>query len=146
MAELRTTGKDRLAVYFPTYSTWDGKAMMLRNLFVRETYRRHGVGRMLFCSVAAVRTWIQLRRYAPVWISTSSRGTRRVSSIAIGAESLTESQDACYYMLFRGVHLVCYENAQLILRRFKKLAAVTTHNLHDKYGIQIYLFSFYSKA
>lgn len=55
MAELQVTRTViGFAVYFPTYSTWDGKAMMLQNLFVKESYRGRGVGRMLFCSVASV--------------------------------------------------------------------------------------------
>jgi len=37
-----------MALYYLTYSTWKGKMMYLEDFVVRETYRRHGVGQLLF--------------------------------------------------------------------------------------------------
>lgn len=44
------------ALYFPTYSTWEGRAMMLEDLYVRPAERRRGLGQRLFHSVAKVTT------------------------------------------------------------------------------------------
>lgn len=43
------------ALYFPIYSTWEGRSMLLEDLYVRKSERRHGVGTMLFDAVANVR-------------------------------------------------------------------------------------------
>lgn len=37
-----------MALYYLTYSTWKGKMMYLEDFVVREAYRRHGVGQLLF--------------------------------------------------------------------------------------------------
>lgn len=42
------------ALYFPTYSTWEGRAIMLEDLYVRNDQRRKGVGKKLFKAVAKV--------------------------------------------------------------------------------------------
>jgi diamine N-acetyltransferase len=42
------------AIYFNTYSTWEGKAMLLEDLYVRLSARRRGVGERLFDAVAKV--------------------------------------------------------------------------------------------
>lgn len=42
------------ALYFPTYSTWQGRSMMLEDLYVRTSERRHGIGHKLFNAVAKV--------------------------------------------------------------------------------------------
>lgn len=43
-----------IAVYFPTYSTWKGRAMHLEDLVVTQTERRKGIGRLLFDAVVEV--------------------------------------------------------------------------------------------
>jgi GNAT superfamily N-acetyltransferase len=37
-----------IAVYFYTYSTWKGRVLYLEDLVVRESMRRHGIGKLLF--------------------------------------------------------------------------------------------------
>lgn len=44
------------AIYFPTYSTWEGPALMLEDLCVRLPERRRGAGERLFNAVAKVST------------------------------------------------------------------------------------------
>ncbi|XP_023942414.2 thialysine N-epsilon-acetyltransferase [Bicyclus anynana] len=41
------------ALYFPVYSTWEGRSMLLEDLYVRAGERRRGVGHRLFDAVAA---------------------------------------------------------------------------------------------
>jgi GNAT superfamily N-acetyltransferase len=43
------------AVYFFTFSTWAGKqSMFVEDLFVREEFRRKGIGRGMLCKMAAI--------------------------------------------------------------------------------------------
>src|SRR5215469_5417231 len=44
----------RFAVFFPSFSTWTGSGLFLEDLFVRETFRGHGVGKALLCQVAEI--------------------------------------------------------------------------------------------
>jgi GNAT superfamily N-acetyltransferase len=37
-----------IALYYKTFSTWKGRMMHLEDFVVREKYRRHGVGKLLF--------------------------------------------------------------------------------------------------
>lgn len=37
-----------MALYFPYYSTWDGKCLYLEDLIVSEPYRRQGIGSQLW--------------------------------------------------------------------------------------------------
>ena len=52
------------ALFFPTYSTWEGlPSLYLEDLFVSESARRHGVGRALLAKLAAIaveRGWQRL--------------------------------------------------------------------------------------
>lgn len=44
-----------LALFFPTYSTWEGRpGMYLEDLFVAEYARGHGLGRKLMAALAAL--------------------------------------------------------------------------------------------
>jgi GNAT superfamily N-acetyltransferase len=43
-----------LALFFPVYSTWRGRAMHLEDLFVRPRFRGLGIGRALLTKVAAL--------------------------------------------------------------------------------------------
>lgn len=40
-----------LAIYFLKYSTWKGKGVYLDDLIVKESFRKHGIGKMLFNAV-----------------------------------------------------------------------------------------------
>jgi len=42
------------AVFFTSFSTWTGSGLFLEDLFVRETFRGHGVGKALVCRVAEI--------------------------------------------------------------------------------------------
>jgi GNAT superfamily N-acetyltransferase len=43
------------ALFFPTYSTWEGRpGIHLEDIFVEEHARRHGVGRKLMAALAAI--------------------------------------------------------------------------------------------
>ncbi|CAH3864886.1 unnamed protein product [Pieris brassicae] len=42
------------ALYFSSYSTWQGRALMLRDIFIKERCRKQGVGKKLFNAVAKV--------------------------------------------------------------------------------------------
>jgi GNAT superfamily N-acetyltransferase len=43
-----------LAVFFASYSTWTGSGLFLEDLFVREPFRGHGVGKALLCELAEI--------------------------------------------------------------------------------------------
>ncbi len=40
-----------MAFYYPRYSTWKGRTIHLEDLVVKDTFRRHGLGRRLFEAV-----------------------------------------------------------------------------------------------
>lgn len=42
------------ALFFPYFSTWTGRGMFLEDLFVRETFRNRGIGKVLLAEVARV--------------------------------------------------------------------------------------------
>ena len=43
-----------LALYFPIYSTWEGRSLHLEDIFVRPAHRGAGVGKALLARVAAI--------------------------------------------------------------------------------------------
>ncbi|XP_013195778.1 thialysine N-epsilon-acetyltransferase [Amyelois transitella] len=84
------------ALYFPTYSTWEGRSMMLEDLYVRPTARKKGVGKKLFNSVAkeAIKTGSsRLDFHVLEWNPARSFYDGR------GAVDLTSSEHWCYYRL-----------------------------------------------
>jgi GNAT superfamily N-acetyltransferase len=42
------------ALFWEYYSTWAGRGMFLEDLFVREAFRRHGIGTALLAAVARI--------------------------------------------------------------------------------------------
>jgi len=42
------------ALFFGYYSTWVGRGLFLEDLFVREAYRGHGIGKALLAQVARI--------------------------------------------------------------------------------------------
>ncbi|XP_031637655.1 diamine acetyltransferase 2 [Contarinia nasturtii] len=40
------------ALCFNTYSTWEGKALFLEDFYVKPSYRKQGVGKLIFTEVA----------------------------------------------------------------------------------------------
>jgi GNAT superfamily N-acetyltransferase len=53
------------AVVFPYFSTWAGRGLFLEDLFVRETFRRKGIGKALLAEVA--RMAVNERCYGIHW-------------------------------------------------------------------------------
>ncbi|MCP4437627.1 MAG: GNAT family N-acetyltransferase [Aureispira sp.] len=51
-----------IAVYFPTYSTWKGRALHLEDLVVTQSHRRKGIGRLLFDTIVQVAQKTQTQR------------------------------------------------------------------------------------
>jgi diamine N-acetyltransferase len=41
-----------LALYYFQYSTWEGRTLYLEDLFVKENYRRKGIGTRMFKELA----------------------------------------------------------------------------------------------
>ncbi|KAJ0181508.1 hypothetical protein K1T71_003593 [Dendrolimus kikuchii] len=98
VAEVQTP--DRLivgyALYFPTYSTWEGRAMMLEDLYVRQQVRRKGVGQKLFDAVAKEAFESGCSRldfHVLDW--NPAKGFYE----AKGAVNLTQLEEWCYYRL-----------------------------------------------
>jgi len=49
------------ALFFPYFSTWVGRGMFLEDLFVREKFRKRGIGKFLLAEVARVALHEQCR-------------------------------------------------------------------------------------
>ncbi|KPI99153.1 Diamine acetyltransferase 2 [Papilio xuthus] len=84
------------ALYFPTYSTWEGKAIMLEDLYVCQKYRRRGVGNALFTATVLQAVKMGCNR---VDFHVLAWNQARKFYEAIGAKNLTESEQWCYYRL-----------------------------------------------
>ncbi|XP_037964397.2 thialysine N-epsilon-acetyltransferase isoform X1 [Plutella xylostella] len=83
-------------LYFPTYSTWEGRALLLEDLYVRPAQRRRGVGERLFNHVAkeAARSGCsRLDFHVLEWNPATDFYQRK------GAENLTAKEQWCYYRL-----------------------------------------------
>lgn len=48
LAEYGTEGIVGLALFYPIFSTWSGRALYLEDFFVKENYRKLGIGKTLF--------------------------------------------------------------------------------------------------
>ncbi|XP_038208733.1 thialysine N-epsilon-acetyltransferase [Zerene cesonia] len=84
------------ALYFPTYSTWQGRAMMLEDLYVRSSERKRGVGKKLFNAVAKQASssgCSRLEFHVLEWNDARSFYERK------GAVNLTNTEQWCYYRL-----------------------------------------------
>ncbi|XP_026484753.2 thialysine N-epsilon-acetyltransferase-like [Vanessa tameamea] len=84
------------ALYFPTYSTWEGQSMMLEDLYVRKRERRRGVGHKLFNAVAKEAIALGSSRldfHVLEW------NDARAFYEGKGAVNLTNSEKWCYYRL-----------------------------------------------
>lgn len=51
-----------MALYYISYSTWNGRCLYLEDLYVQPHYRRHGIGRALFEELIALATKNGYRR------------------------------------------------------------------------------------
>ncbi|CAK1541370.1 unnamed protein product [Leptosia nina] len=84
------------ALYFPTYSTWQGRAMMLEDLYVRSSERKRSVGKRLFNAVAKEASssgCSRLEFHVLEWNEARSFYEGK------GAVNLTHSEQWCYYRL-----------------------------------------------
>ncbi|XP_028038490.1 diamine acetyltransferase 2-like [Bombyx mandarina] len=84
------------AIYFPVYSTWEGRALMLEDLYVRMNERRRGVGRLLFDAVAkeaSATGCCRLDFHVLEWNPACSFYESK------GAVNLTNKEQWCYYRL-----------------------------------------------
>jgi GNAT superfamily N-acetyltransferase len=59
VVENNTTGTDGgtlcgYALYFPTYSTWEGSALRLEDIYISPAHRKTGLGRALLANLAKV--------------------------------------------------------------------------------------------
>ena len=52
-----------LALFFPVYSTWEGKFLHLEDLYVKEAHRAQGLGSVLMRAVGAVAVKMGIPRY-----------------------------------------------------------------------------------
>ncbi|CAG4989707.1 unnamed protein product [Colias eurytheme] len=98
VAEVANTQKPAVgyALYFPTYSTWRGRAMMLEDLYVRPSERKRGVGNKLFNAVAKQASssgCSRLEFHVLEWNDARSFYERK------GAVNLTNTEQWCYYRL-----------------------------------------------
>ncbi|CAH0723038.1 unnamed protein product, partial [Brenthis ino] len=84
------------ALYFPTYSTWQGRSMMLEDLYVRTSERRHGVGNKLFNAVAKE---AKLSGSSRLDFHVLEWNDARSFYEGKGALNLTKSEEWCYYRL-----------------------------------------------
>lgn len=50
------------ALYYTSYSTWRGKCLYLEDLYVQESWRKHGIGQKLFDTVVNVAKTSNYRR------------------------------------------------------------------------------------
>jgi GNAT superfamily N-acetyltransferase len=53
------------ALFFDYYSTWVGRGLFLEDLFVREQFRRRGIGKALLAAVARIA--VEEGRYGVQW-------------------------------------------------------------------------------
>ncbi|GBP58459.1 hypothetical protein EVAR_36931_1 [Eumeta japonica] len=84
------------ALYFPTYSTWEGRTMMLEDLYVSPAGRKKGIGAKLFDSVAQEAVGEGCSRldfHVLEWNDARAFYERR------GAINLTATERWCYYRL-----------------------------------------------
>ncbi|CAD0252087.1 unnamed protein product [Spodoptera exigua] len=99
IAEVQRPGSEMVAgyaLYFPTYSTWEGRSMMLEDLYVRSSQRRLGVGQKLFEAVAKEASstgCCRLDFHVLEWNPARSFYEHK------GAVNLTNSEQWCYYRL-----------------------------------------------
>lgn len=62
VAESGDLGIIGMAIYYTGYSTWKGKTLYLEDFLVTESYRRNGVGKLLFDAVIQTAKERKVRR------------------------------------------------------------------------------------
>lgn len=99
-----TSGSDLLnrtkligyAICFYTYSTWQGKAFFLEDIYVRPDYRKHGYGKLLFTTLvqrARENGCSRFDFHVLAWNPAKNFYQR------MGAENLTETEEWQFFRL-----------------------------------------------
>lgn len=83
------------AMCFNSYSTWQGKALHMKDIYVRAAHRRRGVGRSLFKAVAKYAQTNSYKRLDYHVLSWNTVGCDFYKSI--GAVDMTEAEDWALY-------------------------------------------------
>lgn len=82
---------------FTGYSTWEGKALLMKDLFVRAEYRSSGVGRQIITELAR---FARLNNYARLDWHVLYWNTPAVKFYdSMGAINLTQKEDWLLYRL-----------------------------------------------
>nr|XP_032512769.1 diamine acetyltransferase 2-like [Danaus plexippus plexippus] len=84
------------ALYYPVYSTWRGKALLLEDLFVKAHERKREIGSYLF---EAVVKEAHLAGYSRVDFHVAGWNSARSFYERKGAKNLTETMGVCHYRL-----------------------------------------------
>ncbi|XP_059479060.1 thialysine N-epsilon-acetyltransferase-like [Neocloeon triangulifer] len=98
------------AMYYPTYSAWDGKAIRLEDLFVAPEGRGTGLGKRLFSLVAKEAlegNYCRVEFTALGWNQAAGFYTH------LGAENTTSSEDRNVWRLYRSGMEKLLENSNL---------------------------------
>ncbi|ALC47743.1 CG4210 [Drosophila busckii] len=82
------------AICFNSYSTWQGRALFLEDIYVRPAYRKRGAGARIFREVAALAVKFGCRRLD---FHVLSWNPARGFYERLGASNLTASEDWHYY-------------------------------------------------
>ncbi|OWR54213.1 diamine acetyltransferase 2 like protein [Danaus plexippus plexippus] len=85
------------ALYFPVYSTWNGQAMMLEDLYVRASERRRGLGHRLFNAVAREAHLMGSSRL-DFHVLEWNKNARDFYDLK-GAINITQTEKWCFYRL-----------------------------------------------
>ncbi|XP_068628997.1 thialysine N-epsilon-acetyltransferase-like [Battus philenor] len=84
------------ATYFPTYSTFEGRSVMVNNFYVKKSHRRRGIGRKLFQKIVSEALSSGCRR---VDFHVLAWNEARAFYEALGAQNMTDSHGALCYQL-----------------------------------------------
>ncbi|CAH1109100.1 unnamed protein product [Psylliodes chrysocephalus] len=98
VAELPDHSLIGYALYYYCYSTWEGKAIFLEDLYVKPNYRRHGIGAKMFLAVMKTAHDAEIKR---VDFHVLSWNPAIAFYKKMGAINLSETED---WTLFRMNH------------------------------------------
>lgn len=86
------------AIFFYSYSTWQGKSLFLEDIYVKPNYRSHGHGEVLFKALvehACVNGCARFDFHVLAW------NPAKKFYVRMGAENLTETEQWEYFRLTR---------------------------------------------
>jgi GNAT superfamily N-acetyltransferase len=92
------------ALFYSCYSTWTGPGIFLEDLYVRESFRGHGIGKALLCRVAQI--------------------ARQEGARSIRLDVLDWNQPAIqFYKSLGGAYLEQWRNVQIGAEALERLAS-----------------------